>query len=207
MIKIVDYGVGNIEAFLTLLKQLGVPAERAKTACDLETASKLILPGVGHFDHAMRKLNESGMRDTLDQKVLQDEVPIIGVCVGMQMLATSSEEGVMPGLNWIPGKVRSLRSIEGLTLPMPHMGWNRLHPEPNSKLYKRGFEEINEFYFLHSYYFDCDDKRDVSAKAFYGIEFEAGVSRGHIHGIQCHPEKSHRGGARLIKNFTHADKC
>lgn len=201
MIKIVDYGIGNIEAFLTLLKRIEIPSARAKTPYDLETASKLILPGVGHFDHAMKKLNDSGMRDALDERVLKDKVPIIGVCVGMQMLASGSQEGVMPGLNWIPGKVKSFSNLDNFTLPMPHMGWNQITPEPNTQLFKRDFEILNEFYFLHSYYFVCDDKSNVSAKAFYGIEFEACVSRGNIHGIQCHPEKSHQAGARLIKNF------
>lgn len=207
MIKIIDYGVGNIQAFLTLLKRIGVPAERARSPEDIKTASRLILPGVGHFDNAMRRLNESGMRETLDQKVLQDEIPIIGVCVGMQMLATSSEEGTLPGLNWIPGKVRSFNSLDSFTSPLPHMGWNQLRAEPHSHLFQRGFEETPQFYFLHSYYFDAEDKKDVSAKAFYGIEFEAGVSRGNVHGVQCHPEKSHQWGSNLIKNFTQAEKC
>lgn len=207
MIKIIDYGVGNIQAFLTLLKRIGIPAERARTPNDLETASRLILPGVGHFDHAMRSLNESGMREPLDRKVLQDEIPIIGVCVGMQMLATSSEEGILPGLNWVPGKIRSFNSLGGFSLPMPHMGWNQLRAEPHSQLFQRGFEETSQFYFLHSYYFDTDDKRDVAAKAFYGLEFEAGISRGNIHGVQCHPEKSHHWGANLIKNFAQVEKC
>jgi len=207
MIKIVDYGVGNIQAFLNLLKRIGIHAERARTPDDLDTASRLILPGVGHFDHAMEKLNESGMRDTLDRKVLRDGIPVMGVCVGMQMLATSSEEGVIPGLNWIPGKVRAFKSIDGFTLPMPHMGWNQLHPEPTSQLFRKGFEKSTQFYFLHSYYFDCDDKRDVAAKTFYGVDFEAAVSRGQIYGIQCHPEKSHHWGVSLIKNFTQVEVC
>lgn len=207
MIKIVDYGVGNIQAFLTLFKRIGIPSESAKTPDDLETASRLILPGVGHFDYAMRRLNESGMRKMLDQRVVQDEVPVIGICVGMQMLATSSEEGTVPGLNWVPGKVRSFKNIDDFTLPVPHMGWNQLRAEPHSQLFQKGFEEISQFYFLHSYYFDTDDKKDVAAKAFYGIEFEAGVSRRNVHGVQCHPEKSHHWGANLIKNFAQVERC
>jgi glutamine amidotransferase len=207
MIKVVDYGVGNIQAFLSLLKRIGIHAERARTSGDLDTASRLILPGVGNFDHAMGKLNESGMRDALDRKVLRDGMPVMGVCVGMQMLATSSEEGVIPGLNWIPGKVRSFRSVDGFTLPMPHMGWNELRPEATCQLFQKGFEKSAQFYFLHSYFFDCDDKRDVAAKAFYGVDFEAVVSRGQIHGIQCHPEKSHHWGVSLIKNFSQVKVC
>ena len=138
---------------------------------------------------------------------LRDGIPVMGVCVGMQMLATSSEEGVIPGLNWIPGQVRSFRRIDGWKLPMPHMGWNQLRPEPTSQLFQKGFEKSAQFYFLHSYYFDCDDKRDVAAKAFYGVDFEAAVSRGKIHGIQCHPEKSHHWGVSLIKNFAQVEVC
>jgi len=207
MIKVVDYGVGNIQAFMNLLKRQGIPAERAKNKNDISTASKLILPGVGHFDHAMGKLNESGMRDELDKKVLEEKIPIVGVCVGMQMMATSSEEGNLFGLNWIPGKVRAFKNIKNLDLPLPHMGWNTLNPSAKSGLFKHGFESSAEFYFLHSFYFDADEKEDVSAKAFYGVEFEAAVSRGHIHGVQCHPEKSHHWGESLIKNFSLIDIC
>ncbi|MDC0101066.1 imidazole glycerol phosphate synthase subunit HisH [Alphaproteobacteria bacterium] len=207
MIKIIDYGVGNIQAFLTLFKRIGILAERARSPKDLETASRLILPGVGHFDHAMRRLNDSGMRETLDRKVLRGETPIMGVCVGMQMLASSSEEGNLAGLNWIPGKIRSFGSLSCFNLPMPHMGWNQMRAEPHSQLFQRGFDETSQFYFLHSYYFDADDKKDVAAKAFYGIEFEAGVSRGNVHGVQCHPEKSHNWGANLIRNFAQSEKC
>tara|TARA_Y100000385_G_C13015555_1_gene603688 strand:- start:28 stop:651 length:624 start_codon:yes stop_codon:yes gene_type:complete len=207
MIKIVDYGVGNIQAFSNLFKRLGIPAERARTKEDLSNATKLVLPGVGHFDHAMTKLNKSGMRESLDNKVLHHKTPIIGICVGMQMLATGSEEGQLEGLNWIPGKVKAFKNINHLDLPLPHMGWNTVNPESKSKLFKNGFENSAEFYFLHSFYFDADEKKDVSARASYGIEFEAVVSRENIHGVQCHPEKSHHWGASLIRNFSLIDSC
>ena len=207
MIKVVDYGVGNIQAFMNLLKRLGISAARAQTKNDLNEASKLILPGVGHFDHAMTKLNKSGMRDELDSKVLEQKIPIIGVCVGMQMMATNSEEGKLDGLNWIPGKVRAFRNINNFNLPLPHMGWNIIHPKSKSGLFKNGFEQSAQFYFLHSFYFDANEKDNVSATAIYGSEFEAVVSRDHIHGVQCHPEKSHHWGARLIKNFSLIETC
>lgn len=202
MICIVDYGVGNIQAFLNLFKRLGVEARRADTPDTLSDAVRLVLPGVGHFDHAMQRLNESGMRPKLEELVLGVKVPVVGICVGMQMLARGSDEGKLPGLNWVPGRVRALASQpKSADLPLPHMGWNELQPRAHSKLFSKGFEEAPQFYFLHSYFFDADDKQDVAATASYGIDFDAVVSRGHVHGIQCHPEKSHHWGEQLLKNF------
>lgn len=202
MIKMVDYGVGNIQAFMTLFKRMGLEAERAQVPQDLEGATRLVLPGVGHFDHAMQRLNDSGLRPALEGMVLEQQVPVMGVCVGMQMLAAGSDEGELPGLNWVPGRVRAFSNHPQLAnLPMPHMGWNDLQPVAQARLFATGFDEAPQFYFLHSYYFDALDKADVAATANYGIEFDAVVSRGHIHGVQCHPEKSHHWGAQLLKNF------
>lgn len=202
MICIVDYGVGNIQAFLNLFKRVGVEARRADTPGKLSGADRLILPGVGHFDHAMQRLNTSGMRPKLEKLVFGEQVPVMGICVGMQMLARGSDEGKLPGLNWVPGRVRSfLNRQESAALPMPHMGWNDLQPSTHSKLLAKGFEHSAQFYFLHSFYFDAEDKDDVAAKASYGLDFDAVVSRGHIHGVQFHPEKSHHWGEQLLKNF------
>lgn len=202
MICIVDYGVGNIQAFLTLFKRLGLEARRANTPGLLAEATRLVLPGVGHFDHAMQRLNDSGLRPKLEYMVLDAQVPVVGVCVGMQMLAYGSDEGSMPGLGWVPGRVRAFASHPSATqLPMPHMGWNDLQPRPTSKLFSRGFGDAPPFYFLHSFYFDSEDKGNVAATAYYGMSFDAVVSRGNIHGVQCHPEKSHDWGAQLLKNF------
>jgi glutamine amidotransferase len=202
MICIVDYGVGNIQAFLNLFKRIGVEARRANTPEGLSGACRLVLPGVGHFDHAMQQLNDSGMRPRLEELVLIAQVPVVGICVGMQMMAQGSDEGALPGLNWVPGRVRAFaRQPQCAVLPMPHMGWNELHPRSRSKLFQKGFEDGMQFYFLHSYFFDAEDKKDVAATASYGLEFDAVVSRGHIHGVQCHPEKSHRWGEQLLKNF------
>jgi glutamine amidotransferase len=201
MIRIVDYGVGNIQAFMTMFKRLGLPAERAHTPADLADATRLILPGVGAFDHAMQLLNQSGMREPLEAMVLGQQVPVLGVCVGMQMLASGSDEGVLPGLNWIPGRVRAFANTpEAAGLPMPHMGWNDLQVKPGAKLFT-DFEPQPRFYFLHSYYFACDDQAHVAATATYGMQFDCVVSKGHVHGVQCHPEKSHHFGAQLLKNF------
>lgn len=202
MIKIVDYGVGNIQAFITLFKSMGLAAARAHTPQELEGATRLVLAGVGHFDHAMQRLNDSGLRPALEDLVMGQQVPLMGVCVGMQMLASGSDEGALPGLNWVPGRVRAFAgNAKSAHLPMPHMGWNDLQPAGDAKLFETGFDDAPQFYFLHSYYFDALDKADVAATAHYGIDFDAVVSRGHIHGVQCHPEKSHHWGAALLKNF------
>jgi glutamine amidotransferase len=202
MIRIVDYGVGNIQAFLAMFKHLGVRAERAVTSNDLSDASKLILPGVGHFDTAMQRLNASGMRPLLEDLVMDKRIPVLGICVGMQMLASGSDEGVLPGLGWVPGRVRSFAShAKATSLPMPHMGWNDVQPAIGSPLFASGFHEVPQFYFLHSFYFDAACKADVAATAHYGLDFDAAVSCGHIHGVQYHPEKSHRWGGQLLKNF------
>jgi glutamine amidotransferase len=202
MIRIVDYGVGNIQAFMTMFKRLGIQAERALVAADLADASRLILPGVGHFDHAMQRLNDSGLRPALEELVMGRGVPVMGICVGMQMLAMGSDEGHLPGLNWVPGRVRSFASYpQAASLPMPHMGWNDVQPMTGTSLFSAGFDDAPQYYFLHSYYFDAQDKADVAATAHYGLDFDAVVSRGHIHGVQCHPEKSHHWGAQLLKNF------
>lgn len=201
MIRIVDYGVGNIQAFMTMFKRLGVPAQRANSPQDLADATRLVLPGVGAFDHAMTRLNESGMREKLEDLVLGQGVPVLGVCVGMQMLAAGSDEGHLPGLNWVPGRVRafSLDPRSG-SMPMPHMGWNDLSIRPDCRLFA-GLGPAPRFYFLHSYFFDCDNGAHVAATTEYGFNFASAVASGSVFGIQCHPEKSHHHGARLLKNF------
>lgn len=201
MIHVVDYGLGNVQAFLTRYKRLGFEATRAKTAADLAGASKIILPGVGAFDHAIELLDQSGMRPTLETLVLQDKVPVLGICVGMQILASASNEGRLPGLGWVPGKVRSFRSDErSASLPLPHMGWNDVQPKSCHPLFA-GLESYARFYFLHSYFFECDESTHVAATASYGLDFSCAVSAGNVHGVQFHPEKSHHFGAQLLKNF------
>lgn len=201
MIHVVDYGLGNVQAFLTLYKRLGFEAFRAKTAADLTGASKIILPGVGAFDHAIELLDQSGMLPTLGTLVLQDHVPVLGICVGMQILASASDEGHLPGLGWVPGKVRAFRANEQFTnLPLPHMGWNDVQPKPGSPLFT-GLESDARFYFLHSYYFECSDQLQVAAVTDYGFNFSCAVSTGNVYGVQFHPEKSHHFGMKLLKNF------
>jgi len=201
LIHIVDYGLGNIQAFLTIYKGLEIQAARASTVEDLRNATKLILPGVGAFDHAMTLLDQSGMRSTLDELVQINKVPVLGICVGMQMLSASSEEGRLTGLGWVPGRVRSFRSDpRSANQPMPHMGWNDVVPKDGSRLFK-GLESDARFYFLHSYFFECEVDGNTVATAFYGLNFSCAVSVENVYGVQFHPEKSHHFGAQLLKNF------
>lgn len=200
MIKIIDYGLGNIQAFRNMYKRLNVAVDLAKTADDLADATKLILPGVGAFDHAMEQLDRSGMRERLDELVLKQSMPVIGICVGMQMLAERSDEGRLPGLGWIPGEVRGFKSLGQPNLLLPHMGWNDVQPRPGHALFN-DLQTDARFYFLHSFYFECKDPANVAAVSHYGKEFSCAVSAGNIHGVQFHPEKSHHFGAQLLKNF------
>lgn len=202
MIAIIDYGLGNSQAFVTLFDRLGFSAVRARRSQDLLGATKLVLPGVGSFDHAMELLEVSGLRPELERLVNREEVPVLGVCVGMQILANRSDEGHRDGLGWISGTVRALASEESRSsrLPTPHMGWNNVQPINNSGLLA-GLDDSARFYFLHSYYFDCDDAAHVIATVDYGMDFPCGVQRDNVFGAQFHPEKSHHWGGLLLKNF------
>lgn len=201
MIHIVDYGLGNVQAFATMYKRLGIDAMRARSEGDLAGATHLILPGVGAFDKAMELLDASGMRPALEDLVVQRRVPVLGICVGMQILASASDEGQAAGLGWIPGRVRSFASdAASAALPLPHMGWNDVAPAPGAALFG-GLESDARFYFLHSFFFDSTDPSHVAARATYGLNFGCAVSAGNVHGVQFHPEKSHHYGALLLKNF------
>ncbi|MDR0261918.1 MAG: imidazole glycerol phosphate synthase subunit HisH [Sphingobacterium sp.] len=201
MITLIDYGVGNINAFVNVYKRLDVPVKIAKTHKELVGAEKLILPGVGHFDHAMTQLNESGMRDTLDELVLEHDIPVIGICVGMQMMAKNSDEGKMDGLGWIDAEVRVFdkKNIDYVT-QLPHMGWNDVKPIKDIALFN-GLEDDAIFYFLHSYYFKCNRSEDILAITNYGGEFASAAHFRNRYGIQFHPEKSHHYGEVLLGNF------
>ena len=202
MISIVDYGLGNIQAFLNIFNKLGIKAQRASNVLQLKEASHLILPGVGHFDHAMKKLNDSNLRDCMENLVIDLKIPILGICVGMQMLADKSEEGIIPGLGWIPGNVRAFSSNPICSkLPLPHMGWNKLNIN-QSALISSNNDQLSEYYFLHSYYFDAKDKSTVNATSEYRFKFDAVVNHENIYGVQFHPEKSHECGEKILKNFS-----
>lgn len=200
MIKIIDYGLGNILAFQNVYKRLNIQADIARTAADFADATRLILPGVGAFDHAMELLDDSGMREPISELVLERKVPVLGVCVGMQILAESSEEGERPGLGWIPGRVKGFKSLGQADLLLPHMGWNDVEPTEGHPLFDQ-LRHDARFYFLHSFFFECARPGHVAATSHYGTAFSCAVSAGNIHGVQFHPEKSHHFGTQLLKNF------
>lgn len=199
MITIIDYGLGNIKAFRNVFHRLNIPIKIANSKNDLANATKIILPGVGSFDHAMTLLKNSGMRDTLDELILEKKIPVIGICVGMQLMANGSEEGNLAGLGWINKEVKK---IDVSQIPykthLPHMGWNSINHD--SSLLFNGIEENPRFYFLHSYYFEYDQSI-YNAVAEYGTQFTAAFKKDNIYGVQFHPEKSHYNGIQLLKNF------
>lgn len=201
MIAIINYGSGNIAAIANIYKQLKVPYVVTSDVNEVEKAERYILPGVGAFDATMRYLSESGMVATLNEQVLVNKKKILGICVGMQILAESSEEGVLAGLGWIPGRVRK---IDASLLPagpkLPHMGWNSARPRPDAPLFA-GIDVERGFYFLHSYYFDAKNTTDVSATVQYGMEMPCAVTSANVFGIQFHPEKSHANGVAVFRNF------
>lgn len=199
MITIINYGLGNLSAFVNVYKRLNIDVQLASTVSDLKKASKLILPGVGTFDQAMNKLNLSGLRNDLDELVIKKKIPIIGICVGMQIMGLKSDEGVLPGLGWINGKVNRL-FFNNKNLPLPHMGWNDIKIQKKSPLIDN-LDNYKKFYFLHSYYFQCQNLDDVIANINYGFDFPCIINQENIFGIQCHPEKSHYNGMKLLKNF------
>jgi glutamine amidotransferase len=201
MITLIDYGVGNIFAFQNVYKRLDIPTKIAKTQKDLIGAEKLILPGVGSFDYAMAQLNASGMRDKLDELVLVDKIPVMGICVGMQMMGNRSDEGALEGLKWIDAAILKFdeRLIQQRT-KLPHMGWNDVSPIKEHPLFV-GLEQDAIFYFLHSFYFQCENPLDRIAVSEYGLSFSSAVNKDNIYGIQFHPEKSHQYGEKLLHNF------
>jgi glutamine amidotransferase len=201
MITLIDYGVGNIFAFQNVYKRLNIPTKIAKTHEDLTDAKKLILPGVGSFDYAMGQLNASGMREKLDELVLEKKVPVIGICVGMQMMGNRSEEGQLEGLKWIDSEILKFDvSLIQQRTKLPHMGWNDVSPVREHPLFL-GLEKESIFYFLHSFYFKCSNPADIIAVSDYGLSFSSAVNKDNIFGIQFHPEKSHQYGEKLLHNF------
>jgi glutamine amidotransferase len=194
MIGILNYGLGNVKAFANIYKILNMKYKFVSKIEDFKDVTKIILPGVGAFDYAMERLNKSGLREKLDEYVLEKKIPVLGICVGLQMLAEKSEEGKLEGLKYIPGEVKKFN----INFPLPHMGWNEIIPIKNNKLLKN----LNKpkFYFLHSYYFESNEEY-VLAKSEYVIKFNCILNKDNIYGIQCHPEKSHHFGIKLLKNF------
>jgi glutamine amidotransferase len=199
MITIVNYGIGNIKAFANVFTRLNIPYNVASNKNDLKHATKILFPGVGSFDNAITLLNHSGMRDTLENLVMNNNIPILGVCVGMQMFASNSEEGKIDGLGWIDATVNKIPNQNGLITP--HMGWNNII-DNCSNILLDGITNESYFYFLHSYYFNCFDDSCITVNSNYGIEFSSIVIKNNIYGVQFHPEKSHNAGMNLLNNFS-----
>jgi len=201
MIAIIDYGSGNIQAIKNIYKKLKIECKFVSKPHELADVDKIILPGVGAFDEAMTQLNDSGLREALDTMVLEKKMPVLGVCVGMQIMAASSDEGKLKGLGWIQAKVKLFdESIIAHKPKLPHMGWNEIIPQYDHSIFSSiDFEK--GYYFLHSYYFECENNTDVLATTRYGDTFHCAVNRDNIFGFQFHPEKSHFNGINLFKNF------
>ena len=199
MITIVNYGMGNLGSMLNMFKRLGEKACIESDPAILKNATKLVLPGVGAFDAAMARINgTSGLREVLGHKVLTERTPVLGVCLGMQLLTRASEEGALPGLGWIAGRTTRFPKMEGLKVP--HMGWNVSLPCSSSLLTKDVGAEPR-YYFVHSYYVQVDDPANSLMRTHYGIDFDSAIGRDNIYGVQFHPEKSHRFGMQILKNF------
>lgn len=200
MFVIINFGVGNLTSIQNMLKKVGVPAVISENDEEVAKATKILLPGMGHFDNCMQRFNQSGLRPIVEKKVLEQQTPMLGICVGLQMLMRSSEEGKEAGLNWIDGETLKFR--EEKLLPeqkVPHIGWQEIQGKKQSRL----LDGLNEarFYFAHSYHVVPSNATDVLIEAQYGYTFAAGVEKGNIIGVQFHPEKSHRFGMQLLKNF------
>lgn len=201
MITIIDYGLGNIKAFANLYERLNVKVKIAKESKDLIGADKIILPGVGSFDYAMTRLEESGMKAKLNDLVLVEKIPILGVCVGMQMMGNRSDEGELAGLGWIDGEVKLFDKTKiPYKTKSPHMGWNNISPQKET-IILNSLNEESRFYFLHSYYFKCNNEENVLATSEYGEIFACVINKENIYGVQFHPEKSHKWGEQVLRNF------
>lgn len=205
MISVIDYGMGNLGSIVNMFKRLGARAKLVRSAEEVLAAEKLVLPGVGHWDHGMAQLEKLDLRSALDEMVLNRGTPILGICLGMQLMTRTSEEGQLPGLGWVEAETVHFKKdgpADAMTgLKMPHIGWNfvevdRLHPVIEK------LPDEPRFYFVHSYRVVCDRPQDRLLRSFYGpIDFVAGFARDNVVGMQCHPEKSHQFGMQVFRNF------
>ncbi|UCJ19160.1 imidazole glycerol phosphate synthase subunit HisH [Pseudomonas sp. MM211] len=200
MIAIIDYDIGNVFAVVNMLQRLGVPCKVVARPEEVLQAERIILPGNGSFDACMRNLRETGLIPVLEQQVVQCGVPLLGICVGAQMLGHSSAEGSECGLGWIDMQVERLPNLPDLRIP--HMGWNHVRPTQPDHPLLQGMTAETRFYFVHSYCMVPQESADVLLEAEYGMRFAAGVVRGNIAGVQFHPEKSHRFGKNLLTSFS-----
>lgn len=206
MIVIVDYDMGNVGSIVNMLKRAGAEAKISSNAGDIANASKLILPGVGAFDTGMANIERLGMRDALEHSARVRRIPVLGICLGMQLLTQGSEEGQRPGLGWIEGETVKFKFEGDARLKIPHMGWNEIRVARPSSLFD-GLEHDAAFYFVHSFYVRCRNEEHVTATTHYGHDFASAVGAANVWGTQFHPEKSHRYGMRLLSNFAGLQPC
>lgn len=204
MVVIVDYGVGNLGSILNMFKKVGAKAIISGEPAVIRSAYKLLLPGVGAFDAGMQSLDNSGLRPLLDECVLHLKKPVLGICLGMQLMAKRSDEGVLPGLAWVDAEVMRIKP-EDSKMKVPHMGWNLVQVAKEDPLLN-GLPDESRFYFVHSYHVVCANQADVLLKTKYGHNFHSAFRSGNIWGVQFHPEKSHKFGMRLLKNFAALDQ-
>ena len=202
MITIVDYGMGNLGSVKNMFKFIGVKSTIESDPDKIKSASKILLPGVGSFDTAMEKINKNNLKEVLDEKALKERVPVLGICLGMQLLTKSSDEGSLDGLGWIPAKTISFKDRVSKKYRVPHMGWNVVN-KSNESLLTQGFDEFDEtrFYFVHSYFVQVEDEKNSILKTDYGLKFDSAIQKDNIFGAQFHPEKSHKFGMNIFKNF------
>lgn len=203
MIVIVDYKTANLGSIVNMFKRIGVAARVAEKPSELEGATHILLPGIGHFDTCARNLRQLGFADALEPLVHELRLPLLGICVGAQLLTRGSEEGTEPGLNWINAEVRRFPPIDRADYKVPHMGWNLAEPPDAHPLFAN-LDGPARFFFVHSYFMICDRPESVLSRTTHGIEFASGITKGNIAGVQFHPEKSHRFGMQLLRNFAAA---
>ncbi|MEI6739331.1 MAG: imidazole glycerol phosphate synthase subunit HisH [Gemmatimonadaceae bacterium] len=199
-VAVIDYGMGNIGSICKMLRVIGATPVVTADPVVMAQADRILLPGVGHFDRAMANLHDLRLVEPIRRLALEDRKPVLGICLGMQLLCSSSEEGTQPGLGLINARVRRFEFSGPARLKVPHMGWTGLTVRKPSVLLHE-LDEVSRFYFVHSFYVECAEPSDVLAEATYGMPFVAALERGNIHGVQFHPEKSHRYGIQMFRNF------
>jgi len=200
MIIVIDYKTGNIGAVFNIVNRIGIEVKISSVSDEIAKANKLILPGVGSFDNAMKNLHDMNLLPILNRRVLKDKIPILGICLGMQLMTKRSQEGKMPGLEWVDVETVRFKFDNNNSKKIPHMGWNSISITRNNAL----FNEVDEnfkFYFAHSYHILCNDEKYILAKTCYGYEFVSVFNSDNIFGVQFHPEKSHRFGKKILENF------
>jgi len=206
LITVLDYGAGNTASILNMMRKVGLEAESSLSPEVLGKSKAIIFPGVGAFDNGMKKIRDSGVWELLNELVLDRKIPFLGICLGMQMLFESSEEGNEKGFGWLPGTVRRFDFSDSKVNKIPHMGWNLVNASKDNPLFESLHDE-NRFYFVHSFHVECDDAKHSVASTHYGYDFTCCVQKENIFGVQFHPEKSHRFGMAFFRNFSNFLQC